>query len=167
MEPNTGIRTWQWVVTVIVIIVLIIIGILVFGKGSSPAVTDNTQSTTTDQTEQVTGNRLTMTDQYPGNVVYVSAVQMEKDGWVAIHKDVNGQPGEIIGYAPVKAGINPVKITLTKPLVDGQSYIAMLHGDDGDGKFDEAKDAALKDASGAVILKVFKASASVGAGFKG
>ena len=36
MQPSTGIKAWQWVVTVVVIIVIIIIGIWVFGnKGAA------------------------------------------------------------------------------------------------------------------------------------
>ena len=36
MQPESGVKTWQWVVTAIVIIVLIIIGISVF-SGKTPA----------------------------------------------------------------------------------------------------------------------------------
>ena len=38
MEPQAnGIKTWQWVVTVIVIIVLVILGFTLFKSSSSPA----------------------------------------------------------------------------------------------------------------------------------
>jgi hypothetical protein len=43
----------------------------------------------------------------------------------------------------------------------------MLHSDDGDKKFDAAKDLPLKNAKGDVIMKPFRASAAVGAGLKG
>ncbi len=167
MNPNqSGIKTWQWVVTVIVIIILIIIGIVVFGNKSSQApVTDDMTSSTTTQTGAV--NRIVMSDQYPGNVVYLSSVQLAAPGYVAIHKDNAGQPGAVIGYARFDAGINPGKVTLTAPTVEGGTYYAMLHSDDGDGKFDEVKDAALKDSRGNVIMQIFHASASVGAGMKG
>lgn len=168
MEPNqSGVKTWQWVVTVVVIIALIIIGVLVFGsKGSNAPVTGEENPTSTEQPIGA-ANRITMTDQYPGNVVYLSSVQFAAPGYVAIHKDNNGMPGKIIGYAKFAAGINPGKITLSESLIDGGTYYAMMHNDDGDNKFDAVKDAPLKDAAGNIIMKIFHGSASVGAGLKG
>ena len=168
MQPQeSGIKTWQWVVTVIVIIILIVIGFMVFGnKGAQvPPVTDNTSAAPATQSNNV--NRIVMSDQYPGNVVYLSSVQMQNAGWVAIHKDNNGQPGAIIGYTRFDAGINTGKVTLTQPTVEGGTYYAMLHNDDGDGVFDATKDAPLKDSRGNVIMQIFHASTSVGAGMKG
>lgn len=166
MQPESGIKTWQWVVTVIVIIALIIIGISVFGGKSSEApITDDTASTTT---QGVDVNRIVMGDQFPGNQVFVSSVQLVNPAWIVIHKDNAGQPGDVIGYGYYSAGINPGgKITLTSPTVEGGIYYAMLHSDDGDKKFDIKKDLPLKDAKGNIIMKTFRASASVSAGLKG
>jgi hypothetical protein len=168
MEPATGVRTWQWVVTAIVIIVLIIIGIMVFGGKDTvaPIDTDNPNGTTTGSTSQDL-NRIVMSDQYPGNVVYLSSVQLSKPGWVVIHKDNNGQPGDIIGSQYFETGINPGRVNLTAVTVEGGRYYAMIHSDDGDKIFNAAKDLPLKDARGNVIMKIFNAAASVGAGLKG
>ena len=170
MNPNqsSGIKTWQWVVTAIVIIIIIIAGFMIFGKSSStteqPA--DNTPSNTTDVSLNA-GNKIIMNDQYPGNVVYISSVQLVNAGWVVIHADNAGQPGEIIGSAWANAGISPVKVTLTKSMLDGKTYYAMLHSDDGDKKFNAAKDMPLKDSAGNIIMKIFHASSSVGGELKG
>lgn len=162
MEPNQGIRTWQWVVTVIVIIILIVLGYYLF-KGNKGATTNNdNMASTTDMTSDVNEiNRIVVSDQYPGNVVYVSSAQLANGGWVEIHKDDNGKPGAIIGSTYVEKGIAPVKVTLTEKTVDGQLYYAMLHSDDGDKKFDAAKDAPLKDSRGNIIMKPFRATTAV------
>ncbi len=168
MEPSSGIKTWQWVVTVIVIIVLIIIGILVFGNDKG--VTDDTTATDTAMTDTTASselNRIVMGDQFPGNVVFVSSVMLENGGWVEIHADNNGQPGAYIGSQYFNKGINTGKITLTKPTVEGGLYYAMLHSDDGDKVFNAEKDLPLKDSKGNIIMKLFRAAASVGAGLKG
>jgi hypothetical protein len=161
MEPaSTGVKTWQWVVTVIVIIVLIIIGYNIFsGSSSSPAVTDDTTATTPANSKDV--NRVVVSDQFPGNIVYISSVQLSQPGFIVIHKDNAGTPGDIIGYQYFDKGINPGKITLTSPTVEGGIYYAMLHSDNGDKKFDAAKDLPLKDASGNIIMKLFRASSTV------
>lgn len=166
MEPQGGIKTWQWVVTVIVILALIVIGVMVFGdKGTeTPVVTDDETPVVTDTTAV---NRIVMSDQYPGNVVYLSSVQVANPSWVAIHTDSAGVPGKVIGSAKFEAGINPGKITLTQPMVDGATYYAVIYNDVAESGFDVTKNTPLKDSKGQVIMKVFKASASVGVDFKG
>jgi hypothetical protein len=166
MESQSGIKTWQWVVTVIVIIVLIVIGVMVFSdKGE---VSNTTPEETPAVVDDVTAvNRIVMSDQYPGNVVYLSSVQVSADSWVAIQTDNAGLPGKVIGSAKFKAGINPGKITLTQPMVDGGTYYAVIYSDNGGASFDATKNTPVKDSKGNVIMKVFKASSTVGADFKG
>ncbi len=168
MNPNqSGIKTWQWVVTVVVIIALIIIGIMVFGNKKTD--TSDTLGTdlSTNQSSTDTTNRVSLLDQYPGNVVYLTSVQLVAPGWVVIHEDNSGQPGDIIGSAYFDKGINPGKITLTKSMVDGRTYYAMLHSDDGDKKFNATKDLPLKNTAGSIIMQIFHASISVSNEIKG
>ncbi len=167
MQPESGLRTWQWVVTAIVIIILIVIGIIVFGNdGDDTGTPTGTNATSTISNTPGT-NSIVMSDQYPGNVVNISSVQLTKGGWVVIHEDNAGQPGAIIGSAWVDAGVNPAKITLSKTTIDGRTYYAMLHSDDGDRKFDAAKDAPLKDSNGNTIMRIFRASATADQSVKG
>jgi hypothetical protein len=169
MEPQqSGVRTWQWVVTAIVIIVLIIIGIMVFGgRSTNEPGTNGTSTATSTGTTGNEVNRIVMSDQYPGNVVYLSSVQLERGGWVVIHKDNRGQPGDVIGSTYFNPGINPGRVNLTQSTTEGGIYYAVLHTDDGDKVFNASRDAALKDARGNIIMKLFRAAASVGAEFKG
>ena len=166
-ESNSGLQTWQWVVTAIVVIVLIVIGIMIFGKKSAPSTEAPSDTATTTVSNTPGVNSIVMADQYPGNVAYISSVQLANAGWVAIHKDNKGQPGAIIGYAWADAGVNPVKVTLTAPMVDGGTYYAMLHSDDGDKKFDANLDLPLKDSNGNIIMRVFHSSASADKNVKG
>lgn len=161
MEQTSGVKTWQWVVTIIVIIVLVILGYSLFkgGDTTQTPITDNTEETANTTAKDI--NRVVISDQFPGNIVYVSSAQFTKPGFVVIHKDNAGQPGAIIGYQYFDKGINPGKITLTSSTVEGGIYYAMLHSDDGDKKFDANKDLPLKDASGNIIMKLFRASSSV------
>lgn len=160
MEPSTGIKAWQWIVTAIVIIALIVIGIFVFGGKTDDTTTDTPTGT---PTTSVTGvNRIVMTDQYPGNIVNLSSVQFENGGWVVVHRDSTGTPGPVIGQMYFEKGVGPGKITVTPPMIEGGTYYAMLHTDDGDKKFDIAKDLPLKDAAGNVIMKIFRATVAAG-----
>jgi hypothetical protein len=161
MDSNQGIRTWQWVVTVIVIIILIVLGYYLF-KGNKGGNTTDMNATSTEQVGDSNEiNRIVVSDQFPGNVVYVSSAQLSNGGWVEIHKDNNGTPGVIIGSTYVEKGIAPVKVTLSEKTVDGQLYYAMLHSDDGDKKFDGTKDLPLKDSRGNIVMKTFRATTAV------
>ena len=163
MEPaSTGVKTWQWVVTVIVIIILVIVGYNIFSGGSSSTMTpidDTTQGTAMNNSKDI--SRIVISDQFPGNIVYVSSVMLAQPGFIVVHKDKNGQPGDVIGYQYFDKGTNPGKITLTMPTAEGGIYYAMLHSDNGDKKFDVTKDLPLKDASGNIIMKLFRASSTV------
>lgn len=168
MQPeSTGIKTWQWVVTVIVIIVLIIIGVMVFGNKGSSTPVSTTTATNTPAPASAQVNRIVMADQYPGNVAYLSSVQLQNGGWIVIKNDNNGQPGDIIGETYSPAGINPVKVTLTSPMVDGGTYYAILYTGNNSATFSATAEQPLTDANGNVIMFVFHASTSVGQNLKG
>lgn len=159
MEQNTsGVKTWQWVVTVIVIIALVILGYSMFKSSPSttPTTDDSDATGLNTPTNTNTTNRVVVADQAPGNIVYVSSVQFTAPGFVVIHKDKNGTPGDVIGYKYFDKGTYPGQITLTSPTVEGGIYYAMMHTDNGDRVFDVAKDLPLKDAAGNIIMKLFR-----------
>jgi hypothetical protein len=172
MNPEqSGIKAWQWIVTAIVIVALIVIGIMVFGnKKSDTNIVDNTSPIINDSTNTGTleVNRIIVTDQYPGNVIYISSLNLSKPGWVVVHADKAGKPGDVIGSMYFDKGLTAgSKITLSKSTVEGGIYYAVLHMDDGDKKFDSVKDMHLKDAKGSIIMRLFRATSAVEAGIKG
>ena len=73
--------------------------------------------------------------------VVVDRVMSDGPGWVAVYYDQDGQPGLIIGHAPLEDGLNEnVRVEVTDSAVTAQLY-ARLHADTspGDG-FDPAAD---------------------------
>jgi hypothetical protein len=90
-------------------------------------------------------NGVVALDQRPGTSVVVSSLIVEQNGWVVIHKESNGGPGPVIGETYVEAGeYSQVNVSLRESTVDGNTYYAMLHRDDGDQRFDISKDAAVQ-----------------------
>lgn len=168
MEPSSGIKTWQWIVTVLVIIVLVVIGFLVFGGNDTETPDMNGETAGEVMTGESDVNRIVMVDQYPGNVVYLSSVQVADPSWVVIQADENGKPGMVMGTARFEAGINPGKITLSKPMIDGGTYYAAIYSDaSASSAFDIKVNKPVTDENGNPIIRVFKASSTVGAGLKG
>ena len=61
--------------------------------------------------------------------IVVERVISEGPGWVAIYSDQEGQPGLIIGFAPLEAGLNEaIRVELIESAVTDQLY-ARLHED--------------------------------------
>lgn len=104
-------------------------------------------------------NSLAVDNQPAGTAVTVSSVMLEKNGWVAIHEEQNGTPGKILGAQLFLAGTSSGKVDLLRGTVANGTYDAMLHADDGDHKFDPAKDLPLKNAAGMPIMVKFTARA--------
>ncbi|MDQ7028543.1 MAG: hypothetical protein Q9O62_01545 [Ardenticatenia bacterium] len=73
-----------------------------------------------------------------GNTVVVAKVVYDQAGWIVIHKDQDGKPGSIIGWAAIQAGENVnVQVTLQEELMETTTLWAMLHTDVGTiGEFD-------------------------------
>ena len=168
MQPdnNSGIKPWQWIVTIIVIIIIVILGYWLFSQnGSSTSnqnATSNENVSSTTMPASTEANSLVVTDQYPGNVVYVSSVRLSAPGFVVIQKDNGGTPGAVIGTQYFPAGINPGKVTLTSPTIDGGLYYASLYSDSvGNQTFDATKDSVINDSHGTPIIETFHALANV------
>jgi hypothetical protein len=163
METQNGIKSWQWIVTVIVIVLIIIFGVYWFSTKNAQAPAPVTPAPSDTQTSDSSiNNGIVITDQYPGDVVNISSVQLSKAGFVVIKKDAAGIPGAVIGATSFTAGIHPGQVKLTQAMLDGSIYYAALYSDvNGDGKYDAATDVAVKDLNGKAIMKPFRATTSV------
>ncbi len=111
----------------------------------------------------VSANAIYVADQMPARTVAVAVVRLAQPGFVAIHQDVNGMPGKILGVSGLLlAGEtkNLPPIALSRETANDETFFAMLHRDDGDGTFDEAKDAPAPDSTtGEPVMMMFTVSA--------
>jgi len=101
-------------------------------------------------------NNLNVSNQVAGNKVDISSVTLSVDGWVAIHEDNDGKPSKILGARLFRAGTNKGSVELLRNTLPGKIYYAMLHGENGDGKFDLTSDSPLKGPDSSPIMKQFK-----------
>jgi len=104
-------------------------------------------------------NALAVDNQAPGNTVVIKGVLLKNPGWVAIHDDVNGQPGKILGATLFDKGQADGTVELLRNTVEGASYIAVLHNDDGDYKnFNPKTDLPLNADNGTMVMVKFTTS---------
>ncbi|MFW5638047.1 MAG: DUF7282 domain-containing protein [Methanoculleus sp.] len=123
-------------------------------------------SAQTDAEANATSNAsITIKDQMiPGDGV-VGTVTVEKvvsngTGWVAIHNNLFGHPGGVIGYAPVKSGENQdVKVTV-HTFVAADTLFAVLHHDFGkEGVFEYPVPDVEQRVDGEIVIVPFNATA--------
>lgn len=92
-----------------------------------------------------------------GTTLSVAAVTLEgvDGGWVAVHTDLNGKPGPVVGVVQVKKGTTTnLKVALDKKVTTG-AYWPMLHVDDhtvGTYEFPQVPGADLPVKSGTEIV---------------
>lgn len=93
----------------------------------------------------VSKDSVSVEDQKAGNSVFIKSVAFVESGWVAIHEDLNGTPGNILGARRFNAGKSDGIVELLRNTIAGNKYYTILHRDDGDGEFDHTKDFVIYD----------------------
>ena len=99
----------------------------------------------------ISNNAIYVAEQMPGYSVSIQVVRIEKPGFVEIHEDANGKPGKILGQsALLSAGESKdlPPISLSRSIKNGETIYAMLHFDNGDGKFEASNDKPVIDPVG-------------------
>ncbi|MCR4330658.1 MAG: hypothetical protein NUV49_02135 [Patescibacteria group bacterium] len=95
---------------------------------------------------------LSAQDQPAGLKVLIDSATMEEQGWIVIHEDRDGAPGNILGARRFEAGVSTGEVELLRNTVEGGIYYAMIHTDDGDGQFDHTKDLPLLENDAPVMV---------------
>lgn len=103
------------------------------------------------------GVALDVLDQMAGSLVIVRSATFVRPGWVAIHEDRDGKPGNVLGAALFDRGTAVGLVELLRRTVAGGLYYAVLHDDDGDHLFEMKEDAILRTTAGEPVLDTFRA----------
>ena len=109
--------------------------------------------------ESVNANAVVVEDQVlsSDNTVTVSSVTADTNGWLVIHAQAEGNPGPVIGTAPVSAGVNNAVVVEIDPASATETLYAMLHVDAGiEGEYEfPGDDGPATDADGNVVTPPF------------
>lgn len=122
------------------------------------AATDTAEPTPTEDAPDAEAG-ITAEDQPLGvdATVTVASVSAPEPGWVVIHADEDGEPGEILGFQPVDAGESTdVRVELDPTRLTGTLH-AMLHVDAGEeGEFEfPGEDEPVTGEQGAIVMQPF------------
>lgn len=98
----------------------------------------------------------------PAKLAVVDLATLTKPGFIAIYEDRNGQMGKLLGVSNLLTADTHenVSITLSRKTVNGEVLLAIVHIDNGDGKFDPpagglGSDEPAKDESGSLVSAQF------------
>ncbi len=122
--------------------------------------TDGDSATDVDTDTSSPGEEVVAMNQLLDNLstlVSVDSVTAMENGWLVVHVTSEGNPGTVIGVAPVSSGITmAVPVALSAPVVDGEVLIAMLHRDLGEtGVWEPEEDMAALDALNQPVQDLF------------
>lgn len=144
---------------VIVFIIGLLVGLGVYwtwdNRYAAPSDVNEEQNETTDEEISLTGpNAVAVEDlQEAGNKVVIAKAKFASPGWVAVHDDVGGVPGRILGAKLFDRGEVSGEVELLRNTVPGTSYLIVLHSDDGDYKNFSAKtDTILTNEDGDMVM---------------
>jgi len=124
---------------------------------SSPPTSASASSSASAGTAIATGTLSAVDQTGDGTTLTVANVDLKgvDAGWIAVHSDLAGKPGPVVGQVQVKKGDTPnVKVTLDNKVATG-AYWPMLHVDDhavGTYEFPKVPGADLPVKSGSDIV---------------
>jgi len=140
----------------IVIILVIVAGFLLFNTFLKENVIEQEIKEEVMVDDEIT-LPLVVPEQAGGDEIFIERVDLPDVGYLVIHMEKDGKPGEIIGVSDLlPAGIREnFLIKVDEEVVEGDMLFAMIHTDDGDGIFDVSLDVPFIDDNGDIILVEF------------
>ncbi|MEK7610356.1 MAG: hypothetical protein AAB468_01240 [Patescibacteria group bacterium] len=151
------------VIGLVILLVLVVAGAIWLGRGDEA----NRQTGAANQPgangQGASGGDATVTvnDQFPGQIVYLSNLSLPTGGWVVIHEDGGGAPGAVVGQKYFSASDRVGVINLNQTTINGRRYWAMVHTDNGDGIFDPTVDLPAQNAVGENVMVGFNVTTTL------
>jgi hypothetical protein len=154
----------------IIVVAILALAVLAFwyvNRSAQAPTVENTNSaannsaTPTNQTPANQGpgsvkeNTVAVTGQQAGASIIVDQVNLADEGFVVIYESNNGQLGKVAGSSKLLSPGTKLDLVINVTTKPGTAYIAAIHTDNGDGKFNATQDAVIKDAQGKNVISVF------------
>lgn len=148
------------IIELIALVVLGTAGWYVWNSGGVPFAGSNQNADTATSAGMLAeDNAIVIGAQKPGNVVSASLVHLKTPGYVVVHEDNSGEFGVVLGASGLLSSgeSTHVRIDLLRSVRDGETLYAILHADDGNGRFGN-EDMAFESILGGPIHGIFEIS---------
>lgn len=129
------------------------------GEMTAVGSVSSTQPTETSSSVGASANVVVAENQSSGGSVLVKLASLAQDGWVVVHEDRDGKPGNVLGATYRTAGLyNNVTVRLLRGTTAGGTYYVMIHKDDGNkDDFSLKTDTDVMTSAGEPVMVTFKA----------
>ena len=156
---RSDVSKYLWIVGLVVVLGF---AYYLVSRGRSQKATPSPSPVSNESLVPGAKNAVAVSDYTLGKTVSVASVLLQKPGYVMIHEDDRGNPGKIIGTSKLLlAGESTnVVVNLTRASKEGEELYAMLHLDDGDGKFNATTDSPVTDDQENVVMMNFTVGAA-------
>ena len=146
----------KWLIIIAVLVLVLGGGYYLSSRSKRVSQTPERQYSETAE-GGVPDNRVIVSDYSPGDTLSVAVVRLAQPGFVVVHEDNEGTPGEVIGVSALLTSgeRNDVSVSLDREIKEGEAVHVMLHGDDGDEEFSLDSDNPLTDDEGTVVAESF------------
>jgi hypothetical protein len=122
-----------------------------------PVTTNTTTGTPGGQNSVDTTNVINVAENVSGNSARITDAKLAKPGFIVIYRVNGNSDSEILGHSALLGAdsYTNLEIKLTKSTTNNQALVAVLHEDDGDGKFEfPDSDFYLGNATERVVMDV-------------
>ena len=152
-------KKWFWYGITTLLVVAFVATIYAASQQAAPVPTSDGTALPQGSMLRIGENAIYVAEQPPGSNVNVSVATIGAPGYVVIHEvEQNDKPGAIIGASALLTSGEHTDIVIktSQPLTNDQSYIAMLHADNGNGVFDDESTDIDVIENGAPVWMIFQ-----------
>lgn len=155
-----------YIPVVVFVVIMFVAGYFLMVKGDGDQIA--TEQATDQNLFRESGlaerrNEILITNFSKGESIIVDYVLLENKGFVGIHGQIDGKPGEVVGVSDLleTGETENVNVTLKREIEEGEILFAILHKDDGDGEFSfPGPDTPITDDYKNIIMSMFKVGAA-------
>jgi hypothetical protein len=141
------------IIAALAVVAIVVIGLVMFNGNdkvatntvNTPTTTQNNVATTSGQNNTNTNvpaatssmNAVVLGEVQSGSAITVAQATLTKPGYIVLYLTTSQGESSVVGNSDLlQAGTHTnTRIQLDKPAADRQAVVAVLHTDDGDGKF--------------------------------
>ena len=153
MEPENN-RS-RGVIIGAIVLVLVILGLIYWASRSGTTPPENTAAVGELGDGELGTAALTVSDPFPGEIVFVSQVNLPAGGFVVVRKLTDETAGEVVGANYFDAELHAGEVPITGGTRDGERYEASLYSDNGDKRFVAGDDLPLVGPDGQPVASRF------------
>lgn len=146
---------------VFITLIIILLGLVSLGVISNDRMNSNSELNLSSFDSSVE-NIINVDNQIVDESVRVKKAVLDQSGFIVVHKDSSGAPGQVIGTSNLlePGDYSGIEIDLSEKIESGDKLYAMIRQDNGDGVFNSQEDNPITNEEDNIVFVRFKSSSN-------